>query len=551
MAIIDNISTEIGDTLVIEPNIPITGLLTLTGYIDSVLNETLTRFFKREFRYSLDTINWTSWLDLTNGNLIAIPVNPTIDFMIEYRYTRDGTDATGTLVFENVDVQGTYQLNQCSITFQNSVFAYFSTGCNSLPVLQWCISVLEKMYKPGIVSKTLLRDENQNQNDEDRDYIDFWRAVACYFATLVAHARAFETFQTNRELLIEYLKQRGMFICDEMSVVDLNYLMENFYDEIRQRGTPQIAIPKGTDVNGNPKAVDGEVLRMICYNANCDEFILAISEFDSLGLVINSWSPLWQGTTHQNQITKIYEPTDDFVDLANYPLINPAQCSIITDGTREVLSIDNVPAGQVAGIGVITPGTLTPTDLPFLTNISTSVTYEISFYIKVVTPGTLFTVRLHGYDVNDFVQDIRNIKVSPLMPVSNDAIIEGDVQTADYYFVRVLLFPSTHVYDATPEITTPEIGIGNNLKSTDLVCKIVPEIILDNTNGVGASGEIRIWGMKFMPTNTPYSTGFIGTSNLVQTWMQNNNGNFTEAQVTENMIKYLLPYRATLQNNFV
>jgi len=551
MAIIDNISTEIGDSLIIQPGIPITGLATLTGYVDSILNETATRFFKREFRYSLDTINWTVWDDLTVGNLIAIPTDPTFDFMIEYRYTRDGSDDTGTLVFENVDIQGTYIQQQCSITFQNSVFAYFSTGCNSLPVLQWCISVLEKMYKPGIVSKTLLRDENQNQNEEDRDYIDFWRAVACYFATLVAHAREFEKFQTNRYLLLEYLKQRGMFVCDEMSIVDLNYLMENFYDEIRQRGTPQIALAKGTDINGNPKDVDGELLRMICYDAHHDEFILAISEFDSLGLVIGSWSPLWQGVSHQNQITKIYEPTDDFIDLTNYPLINTGLCSIITDGSKEVLSINNVPAGQTAGIGINTPAVLVPVDLEFLTNISINVTYELSFYVKIVTPGTLFTVRLYGYDINNFSQDIRNIKVSPLMPVSNDAIIEGDIPAADYYFVRVLVFPSTHTYDVTPEITTPDIGIGNNLKSTDLVCKIIPEIVLDNTNGGGVSGEIRIWGMKFAPTNTPYSTGFIGTSNLVQTWMQNNNGTFTEAQITENMNKYLLPYRATLQNNFV
>lgn len=553
MAIVNNILTEIGDTIIIQANIPITGLNAITGYIDSVLNETGTRFFKREFRYSLDTINWTVWQDLNIPNLVSIPVDPTFDFMIEYRYTRDGTDASGTLVFENVDLQGLYTPQDCSITFHSSVFSYFFDSCNSLPVLQWCISVLEKIYKPGLVSKTLLRDENQNANEEDRDYIDFWRAVCCYFGTLVAYAREFETFPTNRYLLIEYLKQRGMFVCDNMALVDLNYLMENFYDEIRHRGTAQIAIPKGTDVNGDPKPVDGELLRLICYDPDCDEFIFAVSEFDSIGWVVNSWSPLYQGTAHQDQLTKIYEPTQDFVDLNNYPLINAGNCSIINDPLiGDVMSISAVPAGATAGIGVVDPTIPTATDIEFMTNINTSLTYELSFYVRMVDPATPLSVRFYGYDVNETPKQIRDVKVSPLMPVSNDALVEELMTlTGEYYHVRVIVHPADHLYDPTPSVSTPDIGVGNNLKVTDLVCKILPEIVLDNTNGGGASGELRIWGMKFAPALTPYSTGFIGASNFVQTWIENNNGAYTNEQITTNMLRYLLPYRATLQNNFI
>lgn len=552
MAIVNNILTEIGDSIIIQVNIPITGLATITGYIDSVLNETAGRFFKKEFRYSLDTINWTVWDDLTTLNLTSIPIDPSFDFMIEYRYTRDGIDPSGTLVFENVDLQGTYIATNCGITFQSSVFSYFFNSCNSLPVLQWCISVLEKVYKPGIVSKVLIRDENQNQNEEDRDYIDFWRAVACYFATLVSYAREFETFQTNKYLLIEYLKQRGMFVCDSMSVVDLNYLMVNFYDEIRQRGTAQIALAKGADINGTPKPVDGELLRMICYDPDCDEFLFAVSEFDSLGWVVGSWSPLYQGVAHQDQLTKIYEPTDDFVDLNNYPLINSGLCSIIADGSMDVMSISAVPAGQKAGIGIIDPAIPTSADIEFMTNVNIGVVYELSFFVRMVDPATPFSVRIYGYGVNNFPKQIRDVKISPLMPVSNDAIVEEiTTGTGTYYFVRVLLHPSSHLYNATPSVSTPNIGVGSNLKMTDNVCKILPEIVLDNTNGGGVSGEIRIWGMKFAPASTVYSTGFIGVSNFVQTWIENNNGTYTNEQITINMLRYLLPYRATLQNNFV
>lgn len=552
MAVVNNILTEIGDSIIIQANVTITGLASITGFIDDVLNVTATRYFKKEFRYSLDAINWTTWEDLSIANVTAIPIDPTYDFMIEYKYTRDGTDNTGTLVFNNVDLQGTYIKQECGITFENSVFAFFFDCCCSQEILQWCVSVLEKMYKPGIVSKTLIRDINQNQNNEDRDYIDFWRAVACYFGTLVAYARKFETFQKNKTLLIEYLKQRGLFVCEDQNVVGLNYLMKNFYDEIRHRGTAQIAIKKGVDINGTPKPVDGELLRMLCYDSDCDEFILGVSEFDSIGTVINSWSPLWQGVSHQPQMTKIYEPSDDFQDLSNYPLINPGNCSIIADGSKEVMSISAVPAGQKSGIGVSDPMNITAVDATFATNISAEVTYELSFYVRMPDPGTPFSVRLYGYDTNNSLRQIRDVKVSSLMPVSNDAIVEEVLPlTEPYYFVRVLLHPDSHAYNTDPAITETSIGSGNNLKSTGLVCKIIPEIVLDNTNGGSVSGELRIWGVKFAPAFTPYSTGFVGVSNFVQTWMTNNNGTYTENQIGTNMLKYLLPYRSTLQNNFV
>ncbi len=552
MAIVNNILTEIGDTVIVQANIPITGLATITGYIDTVLGVTGTRFFKKEFRYSLDTINWTVWEDLTVPNLTAIPIDPLYDFMVEYRYTRDGTDTTGTLEFDNVDLQGTYITHSCGLAFDNSVFSYFFSSCSALPILEWCINVLEKMYKPGIVSKVLIRDVNQNQNNEDRDYIDFWRAVGCYFGTLVAYAREFELYASNRDLLLRYLKERGMFVCGGETLVDLNYLTNNFYDEIRHRGTPQMLLKKGTLVNGSPKPVNGEMLRLLCFDKDCDEFNIGVSEYNTLGIVVNSWSPLYQGTGPQAQLVKIYEATDDFVDITKYPLINPGNCSIVTDASKEVLSIDAVAAGQVAGIGLATPLTPTPTDIGFSTNISINVTYEVSFYVNMVDPATPLSVRLYGYDLNDILRDIRDVKTSPLMPVTNDAIVEEVMSTTGtYYFVRVMVYPSNHLYNTTTTITTPDIGVGNNLKSTDLVCKIVPEIVLDNTNGAGVSGELRIWGMKFTPSITPYSTGFIGVSHFFQTWVENNNGEFTNEQITAAMLKYLLPYRASLQNNFV
>lgn len=545
MALSGNALSEIGDSIIFQMQVPITGLSSITGYTENVGGTTATRFFDREFRYSLDGgLNWTNYQGMSAATLAAVPVMPNYDVMFEYKYTRAGTDPSGVLVFNDVTIQGVYQNSPCADIFQNSIFAYFNLSCNSDEVKLWCVNVLNKLYKPGIVSKSLIREVNQNQNEEDRDYIDFWRAITCYFALIVVYARQFEKFQTNQSLLLKYLRSRDLYACEQQSLADLNYLMRNYYDEMRQRGTFQIATKKGTILHGTTtKPVDGELLRLICYNSLCDEFLFAVQEFDSAGWVVNRWSPLWQGVTHQAQLTKLYETSADFVDLTKYPLINAANCSIVTDGTKSVLSINGVANGAKAGIGFTTP------DFTKATNVSPEIPYEISFYIKQVNANTPFSVRLYGYDSSNNPQSIREVKSSALMPVTNDAIVQATMtDSTQYQHVRVVVYPRTHAYNPADDIDTPTIGVGQNLMLTDNVCKIIPEIVLDNNTGA-VSGEIRIWDMKFAPLSTPYSTGFVGVSKLIQTWMKNNNGSINSDQLLEIMKYKLLPMGSAIKNN--
>ena len=154
--------------------------------------------------------------------------------------------------------------------------------------MRWCIAVTEKMYKLGIVPRYITRGDECNVNGEDRDYIDFWKAICCFWAIIVAYARKFETFHNNKVLLLKYLEERGMFVCENMDLTDLQYLMEYYYDEIRHRGTQMVGLAKGTDVNGVPKPVDGEILRLMCYDPECDEFLFAVSEWDKINWVTES-----------------------------------------------------------------------------------------------------------------------------------------------------------------------------------------------------------------------------------------------------------------------
>jgi hypothetical protein len=44
----------------------------------------------------------------------------------------------------------------------------------------------------------------------------------------------------RREYLSEFLRQKGIYFADADNIIELQLLAQNYYDEIRQRGTPEI-----------------------------------------------------------------------------------------------------------------------------------------------------------------------------------------------------------------------------------------------------------------------------------------------------------------------
>jgi hypothetical protein len=86
--IVGNTCSEIGDVLLMESSIPITGLTSITSFIDVIIGETGTRFFLKEFSYSNDGLNFSNFIPLNNSNLSAITISSTDYFLFNYRYTR-------------------------------------------------------------------------------------------------------------------------------------------------------------------------------------------------------------------------------------------------------------------------------------------------------------------------------------------------------------------------------------------------------------------------------------------------------------------------------
>jgi len=418
MAIEQNISSEIGDVILIKGNIPLIGLISFTAFADTLIGETGSKFFTKEFRYSLDGINFTTFQELTVPNITAISVNPTDFFFIEYKYTRAGTDASGTLRFIDNTLSAVFADLVCGPTYEKSIFNQFFS-CFDQKILLWCLNVLEKTYKPGIIPKYITRDKNGNVNRIDEDFLAVWKAVTCFFAIIVQYARIFQDFSTFDRILKEYLIQKGLFICLDQNTEELLFLMKNYYRAINERGTKGVITKKldkrqisthtltgtsgtanitinGTDylaefttdlsgtatkflsdhtsdilgeqqvvvtksgadiiltsavgglefttvsanVTGDLDSIivatqlnehiltNGELLRLICFRIECDEFLFTLTDEEKFGWNIGNSSPLYKGTSFQSQLIKGYENTKDLKDLTKYPIDNSAFVSI-------------------------------------------------------------------------------------------------------------------------------------------------------------------------------------------------------------------------------
>src|SRR5690606_22804247 len=336
-------------------------------------------------------------------------------------------------------------------------------SCHATEVLAWCVNVTEKLYKQGIVPKFVTRGDESNINGIDRDYIDFWRAVACFFAYIVVFARQFEKFRENDQLLSQFLEQRGVFFCDDASSADKNYLVEYYFDEIRQRGTSQIYKTK----DQRNSEVDGELLRLLCYNKEVDEFIFNVHLPHTIGWSVENSSPLYTGLSRQTGAIKGYEFTKDFVDLAKYPIFGNGVIEIIEDNGDQVLSIKDVPIGEISGIG--------ENNLNYKIVVDDDMSYEITFFVRQVDAGENLTFGVRTYDIAS--NSISPVRIDTDV---NQSFFFEKIQlnkTDKYYFIRGIIYSKD--INASDVENNLAIGQGKHLKFASGTYGLIPYIAVD------------------------------------------------------------------------
>lgn len=552
MAIVENRSSEQGDVLIIRANVPIIGIIALTDYIDDTTEKGKQLFYK-EFRFSIDGgINYSAWIELTVDNLNDVTVNSTDTFIIEYRYTHIYDESASfsfsdsTIAWNLTQIDGEIEEMSCGKTYQQSIFADFFS-CHSTEVLAWCINVTEKLYRQGIVPNFIKRGDESNLNSIDKDYLDFWRTVACFFAYIVVFVRQFENFRSNDFMLSAFLEQRGIFFCDNASNADRNYLVEYYFDEMRQRGTSQIYLTK----DQRNSEVDGELLRLLCYNKEIDEFIFNVYLPYTIGWCVESSSPLYKGLSKQlGGAVKGYEHTKDVEDLTKYPLFGNALFNLRQDVDKQVMSISDF-AGE-SGIGL--------TDLSKRIVIDDDLSYEITFYIKQLESLQNLTFGVKAFDIANNV----------ILTKSIDGGIDQQLffervqlnKHNKYYFVRGIIY-GKEVSSADVDNYMALDSAYNHLQFKDGTYSIIPFISLDTgEDDISTSlsisdfestsispGEVRLWDIKVRPLNTNYSTGMILPNNFISIWGKKRNGRLNQRELEYRLRTYLLPYKSTFKFN--
>lgn len=292
----------------------------------------------------------------------------------------------------------------------------------------------------------------------DQDFITFWKTNAQFFAYYVILARKYSQFYKREELLLEYLRERGLLICDDETLENLQFLMKHYYDEIRKRGTIQI-ITKATVFDSDnsdsdsdsfseaSKEVDGELLRTICFD-KCDEFIFNFRRSEKLGLNIGNSSPLYRGTSNMEGVNKVWALLLSATDYLKYPLFGASFISSISEGDESdsdtnndallnsgyTIKFSGLTTGDAAGIGEDTNFPPPPVDFrnQYALNVDNNIDYQFSFRVKASAALAEFLhVTIFGYDCDG--NPVAMYRVDDLSPWF-DVIQGASLNQADKYF---------------------------------------------------------------------------------------------------------------------
>lgn len=566
MAILNNTASEIGDEILIHATTPIFGVVSLSSFTDDVVGETSSKFFKKEFSYSIDGIFFSGWIPLTAADLAMVTVSPTSSFFIHYKYTRVGTDGSGLLAFNKVNINGIFTTPVCQNYFILPLSIFSSFYCNNPQHALLCSVLTHKMFEKGILPESIIRNQTDDPQTDDKDFLDFWGTVCCFFALQLMLGKKIEKFDSFLDSLQDFLVQRDVIFCqNDTSISDLQYIKSNYYDEIRQRGTWNIFEEKG--FQGKP--VDGEFLRLICYKEFCDEFFWDLIDNQEIGWWLGKCSPMYKGTLFSNKIIKTEEKTKDFISLANYKVFqgNGGDVNLvyIPSEDKNIARIKSVPDGEVAGFAPDLNAANQKLDK--LIKVDEHVDYEITFWVKQNLNVENLSFGVMGYDCDG--NEIFPRKTTDDSPTNFFFTEQKLNKINQWYFVRGILF-NKNVQQFSVDQARLDIGFGNHLKSFDKMSKIFPYLVQDRKNNPDQNGIIDLWDFKIRPmvkgavANTTYNdgqfiplatnevdfgsfaTGFLTSTNLLHVVYKDQNENLSPKQIYDKTRQKLIPYNSNL-----
>lgn len=511
-----NAISNIGDSLIIEIDSELYGIEALLSFSDNIDGVTEERYFQKEFSYTTDLFNYSLWTILSDANLKAVILDSRNPFRIKYRYTRLGTDGTGTLTFNSI-ILNAQRAMKCGENYDRSIFVQFF-HCSDPAINAWALNVYEKVYK---THQLLAAYVERNGVAHDQDFRALWFSITTFFAYIVKYARMFEKIEDHEGLLYDFLVQRGLYLCPESNLLEMQTHTQKYWSEVAKRGTPRVVEP------------NGELKRLLCWKEG-DPYMIAYHNIGESGWVLDKVCPTYKGQDTIEE-TNHFKSLRDVGNKNIYPLIDAEK--VIVDG--DALKISGVGLGFSAGVGA--EGYLAEHAMIIDETIGVHLSFEVSQ--DVVLPNITFGIRC--FDVNGI-----RINAEP----ATTEILPTDLffkqrtlnQANKGYTYEGYLLPSN-----TPKTVESfmDSRVGPHLIAPVGTKYVIPYIVLDN--GLNVGGAIFLKNIRVNMLNNEKTSGFLQSNNAITMWIRNNNGKYTDKQVYDIIKDELLPYNTIPLINFI
>ena len=102
MAITGSSTDTNGDQLLVSLQTPYENVTEVLGFTDSITGESTSCYYNKDFRWGIDGVTYSDWVQLTDANLELLILNPANKFWIQYRYTQVGDC---TLTFNSIALE--------------------------------------------------------------------------------------------------------------------------------------------------------------------------------------------------------------------------------------------------------------------------------------------------------------------------------------------------------------------------------------------------------------------------------------------------------------
>jgi hypothetical protein len=552
MAVVGNRFTEIGDKAMILSSSLTKGIEAVENLIEDDENVTVDRFFIKTFRFSPNGINWTPWQPLTLLNLKNVDYSiDSTNFFFEIIYERGGTDPIGELVYNDLSI--IVKRNEKLVDIIGDLPPFNGVRVTDPVVTQYCTNLYRKLYERGVLPQFITRNLDTVEPEQEKDFEDFWTSIACFFAVLYASTLRLEQIYFDDNMLKELLGQWDSFLCEQSSLEDAQFVAEHYFREISKRGTKSPFLAKGEFFQDGAEAgVDGEVLRLLCSNCDCCEYVYEFLAPYEIGWSLGRNSPTFRGLTFvgkdgRDRLNKIddgllFDEAGGEKSSVKYGKAVKLQSNLY--GNPSFNQVEK-PTGRIER--VVTLNDQDEFELVFRDIVvDPFFTYESFFRLSADDfSGLLLSLEFVGRDCDGnevFFKVVDTLASRPDGVLMQEQSLSSLLPGKAYDF-RNFLFKSQN--DGN-EQTKNEWGVDNlrlNENNVNKTQKVDFKIVIKKVGISTTNATLEF--LRFSPAVLKEKYGYL-SSTVAALWAKNNNENFSKEEINGILQNKILDYKMKL-----